>query len=275
MSKHQEERSPFKFFALVFVYSWGWWIPIILLGLHKQGLTVYTPMALIGGFAPLAAALTLVVRRHGWREGWTFIRQAFDFRTKPLFYLLALAVPMAVAAVAHYLAPVFGLQVADVLFPEGVNPWLMLVPYFFFTLLVGGGQEEFGWRGYAQQPLQERYGIIKASMLIGVVWGVWHLPLWVFPDAQGAYSAVAFIIHTTAVSLVYGFLYNASGKKLIIPLFFHAMWNAAPPLFPFLHEIEGQPETAYWVYAGVTVVAGIIAGVLIQRKTAIPAVVQQ
>ncbi len=269
MSKHQEDRSPFKFFGLTFAYSWGLWLPAILLGLaDRYGLTLYFILAFVGAFAPLASALTLITRRHGWKESRKFIKQALDFKTKPFLYLMALLVPLAVAAVAHYLAPQFNLPVADMLFPEeSVSPWLLAVPYFFYILFIGGGQEEFGWRGYAQQPLQERYGVIKASLLIGVVWGVWHLPLWAFPDAQGNYSALAFVMHTTGVSLVYGWLYNASKQNLITSFLFHAMWNTAPGLFPFLHEMEGIPQHAYWVYAGVTVVTGLIAAYFIQRDT--------
>lgn len=264
MSKHLEGRSPLKFFALVFAYSWGLWLPAILLGAADFGLAAYTPLVLIGAFAPMAAAITLISRRHGWAESWQFIRQAFDFRTKPVYILLALAVPIIIHAVTHYLAPVFNLEVADTLL-DGNSP-VVLIPYFFFILFLGGGQEEFGWRGYAQQPLQERFGVIKASLLIGVIWGVWHLPLWVFPDAQGAYPFPAFVLMTTGVSFVYSLLYNASGQKLIVPLLYHAMWNTVPALFPFLHQIEGKPETAYWVYAGVNILAGLIAAYFIQKR---------
>lgn len=260
MAKHREGRSPFMFFALTIAYAWTLWLPGILAGVD------YLILVTIGAFAPLAAAVTLISRRHGWRESWQFIRQVSDFKTKPVYYLLALLIPLAVAAATHYLAPLFNLQVADTLFPETVNPWLLLIPYLIFIMLIGGGQEEFGWRGYAQQPLQERYGVIKASVMIGLVWGVWHLPLWAFPDAQGAYPFVAFVMQTVGVSLVYGLLYNASGQKLIIAILYHGMWNTAPPLFPFLHQVEGEPQTAYWIYAGVTVAAGLIAAFIIRRR---------
>lgn len=265
--KHLTGRKPFAFFVLTFAFSWGIWIPAILIGLDEYGLAAYTPLAMIGGFAPMAAAVTLVARRHGWQESWQFFRQAFDLKTKSVYLLLALLVPLTIIMVAHFLAQAVNLEVAETLFPEAANPWLIFIPYFFLALLVGGGQEEFGWRGYVQQPLQQRFGIIKASLLIGVIWGIWHLPLWFFPEGQGQYSVVAFVIHTAAVSLVYGLLYNASGQKLIVPLLFHAMWNAVPPLFPFLHQVEGKAQTAYWVYAGVTVVAGIIAAFIIHRRT--------
>jgi len=279
MSKHQERRSPFVFFALTIAYTWLVWLPSIITGLGVDfgfDAAAYNQVFnLIGAFGPLAAALTLIVRRHGWKESWQFIRQAFDFRTKPIYFLLALAIPLGYHVVAHYLAPLFNLQVADSLLglvvPEGASPWtvvIVVILYFLFILMVGGGQEEFGWRGYAQQPLQERYGIIKASLMIGVVWGVWHLPLWIMPgDGHSTYSFLAFLIMTTSQAVVYGWLYNASGQKLIIPLLFHAMHNTAPGPFPVLHMIPGEPETAFWVYAGVNVVAGLIAAYLIRRRT--------
>ena len=63
--------------------------------------------------------------------------------------------------------------------------------------------EEFGWRGYSQQPLQERFGVVPASLLIGVIWGFWHLPLWVMPgDGHSTYPFIAFLIMTTSISVV-------------------------------------------------------------------------
>ncbi|MCK4741305.1 MAG: hypothetical protein KAS80_03385, partial [Anaerolineales bacterium] len=63
---------------------------------------------------------------------------------------------------------------------------------------------------------------------------------------------------TTSISIMYAWLYNSSGKKLIVVMFFHAMSNTAAPLLPFLHGIEGKPESAYWIYAAVNVVFGLI-----------------
>lgn len=267
MIKHLDGREPIKFFALLFAYSWGVWLTALLLGAADYGTSTYFPLVIYGQFTPLLAAVTLIGRRHGKQAIWQFIRQAFDFNTKAIYFLLALGISLGISAAAHYLAPLFNLQVADTLLPpEAGNPWLVAIPYFFFILFLGGGMEEFGWRGYAQQPLQERFGIVKASILIGLVWGVWHLPLWAFPEGQGGYSAVAFIVQTVFVSIVYGLLYNASGQKLTIALVFHAMYNTAPPFFPFLHQIEGEPQTAYWVYAGVNVVFGLIAAYLIKRR---------
>jgi len=220
-----------------------------------------TVVVIIGAFAPLMAAITLVVREDGWKGTKTFFGQALDFHIKPVYLVLALALPLLIHLIAHYLALAVGLDVAKTLFPTDISiaPIVLAIPYFFLMLVLGGGQEEFGWRGYAQEPLQEKIGVIPASLVIGVIWGIWHLPLWFMAgDLHSAYSFLAFVMMTTSISIIYAWLYNSSGKKLIVVIFFHAMSNTAAPLLPFLHGIEGKPESAYWIYAAVNVLFGII-----------------
>ena len=216
----------------------------------------------IGGFAPLLSAVTLIARKKGWKGVWQWLRQALSFRVKPVYIVLALLLPLVIHVIAHYLVPVFGLEVANTLFSEDipVPPAVLAIPFFFVLLLFGGGQEEFGWRGYAQEPLQKRFGITPASLLLGVIWGLWHLPVWLFPGGR-PYSFLAFVITVTSMAVVFAWLYNASGKKVVVPWFLHTMWNTAMLLFPSLHMMEGKPETAYWLYAAVNVVATIIIAI--------------
>jgi len=268
------ERRPWLFFLLTFAYAWLLWLPSAL---HGWGFKIpfdartYTAITVpIGAFAPLLAAATLVFRSGGWPAVKTLLHQAVDFSVKPVYMALALLLPLLIHTIAHYLAPLMGLDVAKTLLPADlpVPAAVLIVPYFFFILFVGGGQEEFGWRGYAQQPLQERFGVVPAGLLIGVVWGLWHLPLWVMTgEPHSTYPYAAFLLMTTSVSVVYAWLYNASGRRLIVVLLLHAMSNTAAPLLPYLHWTEGKPETAYWVYAAVNAVAGTIFACMIARET--------
>lgn len=265
MTSHHKNRNPWKFFLLTFAYSWIIWIPSVLDGIGVELpfiVTGYsTVVVIIGAFAPMMAAITLVARESGWKGTKAFLGQALDFRIKSVYLVIALALPLLIHAIAHYLALVVGLDVAKTLIPTEipVAPIVLAIPTFILMLVIGGEQEEFGWRGYAQEPLQEKIGVIPASLVIGVIWGIWHLPLWFMAgDLHSAYSFLAFVIMTTSISIVYAWLYNSSGKKLIVVMFFHAMNNTAAPLLPFLHGIEGKPESAYWIYAAVNVIFGII-----------------
>lgn len=265
MTNHHKNRNPWKFFLLTFAYSWVIWIPSVLDGIGIELPFIVTGysivVVIIGAFAPMMAAITLVFREEGWKGTRVFLGQALNFRIKPVYLVLALALPVLIHAIAHYLALAVGLDVAKTLIPTEipVAPIVLAIPTFILMLVIGGGQEEFGWRGYAQEPLQEKIGVIPASLVIGVIWGIWHLPLWFMAgDLHGAYSFLAFVMMTTSISIVYAWLYNSSGKKLIVVIFFHAMSNTAAPLLPFLHGIEGKPESAYWIYAAVNVIFGII-----------------
>lgn len=274
MTDTQTSRSPWKFFLLTYAYSWMIWIPSVLDGLGVNlpfDVSQYSMVVvIIGAFAPLLAALTLAGRSQGRKGMVSLFKKALDFKVKPLYLILALVLPLVIHFISHYLALALGLEVAKTLFPtESFLVSLGLaIPYFFMMLLIGGGQEEFGWRGYAQEPLQEKFGVIPASLIIGMVWGLWHLPLWYMAgDLHSAYSFFAFVLMTTSISLIYAWLYNASGKKLIVVLFFHAMNNTAAPLLPFLHGIEGQPETAYWIYAGVNLAFGLGFALLLSKRS--------
>ena len=270
MTNHHINRAPWKFFLLTFAYSWVIWIPSVLDGIGIElsfSVTGYSlVVVIIGAFAPMMAAITLVARESGWKGTKAFLGQVLDFRFKPVYLVIALALPVLIHAIAHYLAPTVGLNVAKTLFPTGISvaPIVLAIPYLILMLVIGGGQEEFGWRGYAQEPLQGKIGVLPASLVIGVIWGIWHLPLWFMTgDLHSAYSFLAFVIMTTSISIMYAWLYNSSGKKLIVVIFFHAMNNTAAPLLPFLHGIEGKPESAYWIYAAVNVIFGIIFAYLL------------
>lgn len=263
-------NRPVLFFILTFVFTWGLWLPAILAGLGIElgiGAETYTAVTVpIGAFAPLLVALALVIGQKGWQGGWAFFRQAFDLKVKPLYLIAAFVIPLLIHLLSHYLAPLLGFPVADTLFPAnlGIPSILIAITYFFLMLIIGGGQEEFGWRGYAQAPLQKRMGVIPASLLIGVLWGLWHLPLWVMPgDGHATYPFIAFLIMTTSISVVYAWLYNASDQKLATVIIFHAMSNTAAPLLPFLIAKEGLPENAYWVYAAINVLAAVVACIVI------------
>ena len=272
MANQHKNRDPWKFFSLTFAYSWVIWIPSVLDGIGIKlpfsvaGYSIV--VVIIGAFAPLMAAITLVVREEGWKGVREFFGQALDFHIKPVYLVLALGLPLLIHLIAHYLALAVGLDVAKTLVPTDTSlaPIVLAIPYFILMLVLGGGQEEFGWRGYAQEPLQEKIGVIPASLVIGLIWGIWHLPLWFMAgDLHSAYSFLAFVMMTMSISIIYAWLYNSSGKKLIVVIFFHAMSNTAAPLLPFLHGIEGKPESAYWIYVAVNVLFGIMFAYFLVR----------
>jgi membrane protease YdiL (CAAX protease family) len=119
---------------------------------------------------------------------------------------------------------------------------LRLIPLYFLVVLMpwnGPVGEEFGWRGYALPRLQNKYGPIIASLVIGVIWGVWHIPDFYAPmgvlssmvSAVGLIFIIPYTFTTIAQSLFMTWLYNKSkGSALIAGIVVHAGTNFWAPI---------------------------------------------
>jgi membrane protease YdiL (CAAX protease family) len=95
-------------------------------------------------------------------------------------------------------------------------------------ILDPGPMEEVGWRGYALPLLQQRCTALTASLLLGAVWGVWHLPaFFVSGLSQGGYVFAGFVLGSMAVSVLMTALYNAT--RGCIPLMYVFHWSLNDP----------------------------------------------
>jgi uncharacterized protein len=150
------------FFVLTFAFTWGLQLPAVVLGERYMGLAV------LGIFGPLAAATLLTARSEG-RNGVRALYARLRPRREHVgLYVLALLVPAALLA-AFLSAMRLGGYRGDVILNRGAA-----------TLVVGliiSIAEEVGWRGYALPRLRARFGAVAGSALLGVVWLVWHVPM--------------------------------------------------------------------------------------------------
>jgi len=85
--------------------------------------------------------------------------------------------------IAWFLPELFGEERLSMLLP---SIWIYF-PCLFFMILIGGGQEEFGWRGYALPILENKFGIWFANIVLGIIWAFWHIPLWFITGTSQTY----------------------------------------------------------------------------------------
>ena len=112
----------------------------------------------------------------------------------------------------------------------------MVVVTFIWIFFLGGSvEEEFGWRGYALPRLQANYSALTSSVIVGFMWGVWHLPLFYISDGPYYQSPIwAVILSTILLSILFTWLLNNTGGSILIALFFHTMYNFSHTIFPTL-----------------------------------------
>jgi membrane protease YdiL (CAAX protease family) len=125
--------------------------------------------------------------------------------------------------------------------------------------------EEVGWRGYALPALQARYSALLASLILGVLWGLWHLPVFFNPDTS--YSNLPFFLFLpfiVLIAIIMTWLFNSTGGSVLMAMFFHAVLNTADELWKVLPEYSVEPPTAAEVVAAnahAYLMIGIVAGV--------------
>jgi uncharacterized protein len=116
-----------------------------------------------------------------------------------------------------------------------------LIAMIGFILLIGPLPEEIGWRGFLQDRLQLRWSALAASLLIGLVWWVWHLPLFVLPGYFDAFGRVAptpleFLLNIMPAAVLYAWVYNSAGRSVLAVIAFHFMENFTSEFLGFAAE---------------------------------------
>ncbi|MEG7843884.1 CPBP family intramembrane glutamic endopeptidase [Bacillus mobilis] len=108
-----------------------------------------------------------------------------------------------------------------------VSSWGMLIYFFVKNFLAGPLGEELGWRGFAQIELQKKYSPLKASLIIGFWWGMWHLPIWFTTGFVGVdlfKYILFFMISIISIKIVMTAFYNLN-QNLTIPIIIHQFFN--------------------------------------------------
>ena len=270
----EAKRSLTAFFALTFVLSWVFYIPPFLdwVGLVSpiSGAGYNGFANFISTFGPVFAALILMARTGGGKAAWGLIKSGFDFRMQPPIFAAAFLLPLATAYLARLLVSATGVDtLPGSMIPQDLSyPAIVwLIPAFLSMMVFGGGQEEFGWRGYAQRPLQTRLGFLIGSLALGAIWGLWHLPLWIVPgDPHVFIPFLVFAIFTMAFSVQMACLFQLSGFKLSVPWIMHGVQNTVLVVFPVYRLDNHAPQTGLFIYVGLNILVAIIMALAVVQN---------
>lgn len=224
------KQHPFaSFVAITLAISWIIWGPLIVLG---QNISPVARLIIIilGGFGPFLSAIivTLIADgRNGFRE-WR--KRIFKFRVGAKFYILVLLYPIIYVALSYGLYLLMGGTPGDF---ASVPPWYLYPLTLVFVFFLGGGQEEPGWRGFALPRLLSKYSPFIASIIIGVIWAVLHIPLFfVAGSSQAGLPFEWYLPNVIGMAIVFTLLYLKTSGSVLPAMVLHAGINSAFTWFP-------------------------------------------
>ena len=222
------------FLALAFAFTWallpwaGWSMAISLVALCGPAVAALATVALLG--------------RHAWRD----LRERIaKWRVPARWYVLALLAPVPISALAAGLEWLAGARGPVHLMP--ISPLQAVV----FVLVAG---EEIGWRGFLLPRVLERAGAWPASAFVGIVWAAWHLPLFFMASMPHfGTSFPAFVVYTTALSVLLTAFAHKTGGSVVIATLFHGAVNTFGVM-----NAEASPYERSWGNAVAYALAAIV-----------------
>lgn len=208
--------------VVTFAVSWSFWgTALLVFGPDNSAGRILLGLVLLG---PIAGTFWSLLSSGESIEGWI---RARVWRRPPLRWMVV--IPLLAFGLVFARVPVLVLVsqsgVADAgprlaASLRGVGGALFLSAAFM------AGIEEFGWRGYALPHLQERHGALRGSIVLGALWAIWHLPRYTLGSAAVTQFAL-FLVLTVALSVVFTWVFNASGGVVWTAVLLHWFHNAA------------------------------------------------
>ena len=241
--------------SLVLSYGLTWALLMPLAIFRDATAGPYTTLALlIGSNIPSAVAIALTAIGLGGGATRKLLGRLLIWRVGWRWYLLLLAPTALAIGTITLVAITRGGPTAALAMP--LSNAIFFVAFMTFPGSATG--EELGWRGFALPRLQFRHTALIASLILGSLHGLWHLPLWLRGDADHQLSVYpAFLIQAIGLAVIYTWLYNSTKGSVLLAVLFHTATNAPLTLVLLPLGIENW-LLPFWLMAGFTVVAALI-----------------
>ena len=218
------QRPLLTYFVLCFVLTWT----LAGLGIVAPELAerifgppgVTNPSFYLAVYVPSVVGILLTAFYDG-TAGLKALLRRLDPRRGGVWVLVTIGLFIAMGAAGGWIGSLFGAPAPQ---------WsLRQAPMILATGLLldpGGLGEEFGWRGFALPRLLDRFNPLVASLVLGFIWGIWHLPAFYLPTLpQSQFNFPIFVVSTIGLAIIMTWLALKSGQNLLVAITAHLMMN--------------------------------------------------
>lgn len=224
------KRSVISFLVITVLVTWLLWLPSVL---NSNGYTIH-PVFLItsmmASFTPSVFGLVYLKKTYK-NEFKSHLKELLKLNFNKLWFLWITLFFLVVAFVPY------------ILFGTESTPVIYMWPLIFLQILVIGGAlgEEFGWRAFAYPALKNFLNPLYATLLLGVIWSLWHLPLFFMEGTvQSNLPMWQFMLQNTLIAFIYTWVYERVSGSIVLMIFLHAVANTASAIFPYWQSNVGR-----------------------------------
>jgi len=269
-----------QFFLLTFLFSWLMWLPSILISYrlitpNQTLITINNVMKWVAGMGPSLAAIILVIKFDGKVGLNKLFKRVLSIKLGYWYFPVLLMLPITLIA-AHLINSFF----FNTPFPKtGLlkEPWWIPVLFIIFFVLQFG--EELGWRGYALDRFQKKWNALCSSLLLGFIWAIWHLPMFLasgFGQHDNQLPFIQFLITLVLLSVLITWFQNNTNYSLIPAFVIHAFINLSGEVLPLIEKNTGiQGDYTVWIILNILLLISVIVVVffygfkkLVRQKSA-------
>jgi CAAX protease family protein len=225
-----KRNSVIAYFIIAYAVSWSFEIPLALVKQGLIGLSIPLWFHYFVALGPLMAALFMTFLTEGRAGLRELIARIFKWRVGLRYYAFAILIPVGLFTIACLLDrtltghwPDLGL-LGEVDYLPYLTPWGALGVW----LITFGLGEEVGWRGYALPHLQKTRSAATATLLLGILWVGWHLPMFFYRDTYMQMGLMGFPmlgLSLICAAMVFTWLYNSTAGSLWIVILFHGVFD--------------------------------------------------
>ncbi|MCX6175684.1 MAG: type II CAAX endopeptidase family protein [Ignavibacteriales bacterium] len=253
-----------QFFLLTFLFSWLMWLPSILITYNlitpsQTLITINNVLKWVAGIGPSLTAIILVIKFDGKVGLKKLFKRVWNIKLGYWYFPIILMLPI-ILVTAHLINTFF----FNNSFPKtGLleEPWW--IPVLFVIFFIYQFSEELGWRGYALDRLQKKWNALYSSLLLGCIWGIWHLPMFLssgFGQHDNHLPFIQFLITLVLLSVWITWFQNNTNNSLIPAFVIHAFINLSGDVLPLIEKNEKiQGNYTAWLILNILLFLSVIA----------------
>jgi len=258
------KKISIRFFIITFSWTWLFFTPLVFIGLdylqeYRNTIVKFKDILMaIALFGPAIGAIISLYTLDGKNELKKYILSFLSIKFSWKIWIIFIFL-VCINIFAWIIPECFG-------FPrlKTLLPCIFVLPiYWLINIFFGGGQEEIGWRGYIMPRLENKFGYLIGSLLLGIIWACWHIPFWFTPETFQSYISIfPYLLFTTGLSYIFSYVINLSDGKLLSGVIIHANINTFVALFPVGIMKKDEIQIRFWIFSVLLFIIGITIAII-------------